>query len=239
MSRNDHTTSMAFTVLSFLLRLASAATIVLCSALVLRSGGPKCVAGRTYFDPATTGQSLTWPQGLITYFTDQGDLSPILPNASANNFVADAFNQWESVSTVALNVSSGGPLAEDVSGDNVTVNSDGTISMPADIQPTATTTPIAVVFDADGDVTDALLGAGASDPSQCFTNAVIGGNDNYGSLATYQHALIVINGLCAQQSSQPDGRQISLSPYYRRRAWLGMVASKSQCANCVSHPHLG
>ncbi len=202
MSRNDHTTSMAFTVLSFLLRLASAATIVLCCALVMRAGGPKCVAGRTYFDPGTTGQPLTWPQGLLTYFTDQGDLSPVLPNASANNFVADAFNQWESVSTAALNISSGGPLAEDVSGTNVTVNSDGTISMPADIQSTATTTPIAVVFDADGAVTDALLGAGASDPSQCFTNAVIGSNDNYGSLATYQHALIVINGQCAQQSSQ-------------------------------------
>ena len=108
MNRNDHTTSMAFTALSFLLRLASAATIVLCGGVVLQAGGPKCVAGRTYFDSGTTGQPLTWPPGLITYFTDQGDLSPVLPNTSANSFVADAFNQWQSVSTAALNVNSGG-----------------------------------------------------------------------------------------------------------------------------------
>jgi len=50
-----------------------------------------------------------------------------------------------------------------------------------------------------------LIGSGAGDPSQCFSNAAFGGNDNYGSLATYQHALIVINGQCAQQTSQlPD-----------------------------------
>jgi hypothetical protein len=202
MSRSDHTINMAFTALLFLLRLASAATMILCCGLVLRAGGPKCVAGPTYFDSGTTGQPLTWPQGLISYFTDQGDLSPVLPNTSANNFVADAFHQWESVSTAALNVNSGGTLAEDVSGANVTVNSDGTITMPADIQPAATATPIAVVFDADGAVTDALLGSGASDPSQCFSNAVMGGNDSYGTPATYQHALIVINGQCAQQPSQ-------------------------------------
>ncbi len=202
MSRYDHTTRMAFTALSFLLRLATVAALACGFALSLRAGGPKCIAGRSYFDPNTTGQPLTWPQGLITYFTDQGDLSPILPNALANSFVSDAFNRWANVSTAALNVSSGGILAEDVRGTNVTVNSDGTISMPADIQPAAINSPIAVVFDADGSVTDALIGAGASDPSQCFSNAVIGGNDSYGPLATYQHALIVINGQCAQQSSQ-------------------------------------
>ena len=202
MSRYDHGTSVAFTAFSFLLRLASAAILVFSGALVLRAGGPKAVAGPSYFDPAATGQPLTWPQGVIVYFIDQGDLSPILPNSSAASFVADAFAQWTSVPTAALSVSSGGTLAEDVSGVNVTVNSDRTISMPADIQPTATANPIAIVFDADGAVTDALLGAGASDPSQCMPNAVIGGNDNYGSLATYQHALIVINGQCAQSSSQ-------------------------------------
>src|SRR5205807_6181460 len=89
-----------------------------------------------------------------------------------------------------------------VSGTNVAVNSDGTISMPIDIQATATGTPIGIVYDSDGAVTSALLGAGAGNASQCFSNAVFGGNDNYGSLATYQHALIVINGQCAQQSSQ-------------------------------------
>ncbi len=193
---------MASTARSFLLRLALAMGMVLISALFVRAGGPKSVAGTVYFDPATTGQPLVWPQGSISYYTDQGDLSPLLPNAAAGSFVASAFGVWTSVSTAALSVNSPGVLAEDVNGTNVTANSDGTISMPPDIQPTATGTPIAVVYDSDGTVTDALLGSGAGNSSQCFSNAVIGGTDNYGPLATYQHALIVINGQCVQQTSQ-------------------------------------
>jgi hypothetical protein len=107
---------------------------------------------------------------------------------------------WASVPTAAIAASNTGKLAEDVSGINVSVNSDGTISLPSDIQPTAIGTPIGIVYDADGTVTSALLGAGAG--GQCPYNAVFGGSDSYGSLASYQHALIGINGQCAQQSSQ-------------------------------------
>ena len=196
------TNRMAFTARSFLLRLALAAALVFVSVVISRAGGPKCVAGTSYFDPTTTGQPLLWPQGVITYYTDQGDLSPVLPNTSANSFVADAFGQWTAVQTAALNVASGGSLAEDVNGANVTLNSDSTISMPLDIQSTATGTPIGIVYDSDGSVTDALIGTGAGASSQCYSNAVFGGSDNYGSFATYQHALIVINGQCAQQPSQ-------------------------------------
>jgi hypothetical protein len=196
---------MVFTVRSFLFRLALAAAMIFLSVLISRAGGPKCVAGPSYFDPSVTGQPLVWPQGVITYYTDQGDLSPVLPNASANSFVTTAFGQWSSVSTAALAIASGGQLAEDVNGTNVVLNSDGTISMPADIQSTATGTPVGIVYDSDGSVTSALLGSGAGNSSECFYNAVFGGDDNYGAFATYQHALIVINGQCAQQSSQlPD-----------------------------------
>ena len=96
----------------------------------------------------------------------------------------------------------GGQLAEDVNGSNVTVNADGTISIPLDIQSSATGTPIGVVYDSEGAVTNALLGRGAGNSSQCFSNAAFGGADNYGTLASYQHALVVINGQYAQQSSQ-------------------------------------
>jgi hypothetical protein len=192
----------AFSARSFLLRLAVSAAIIFLFALLSRAGGPKSVAGTSYFDSTTTGQPLVWSQGLITYYTDQGDLSPILANASANSLVADAFSQWTSVPTAALAASSGGQLAEDVNGTNVIVNSDGTISIPADIQSTATATPIGIVYDYDGSVTDALIGSGAGNSSECFANAVFGGADNYGVFATYQHALIVINGQCALQSSQ-------------------------------------
>jgi hypothetical protein len=186
----------------FITRLAVAAAIVILFALFARAGGPKCVAGTTYFNSSMSGQPLIWPLGQITYYTDQGDLSALMPNVSANALVADAFSQWTAVPTAAIAAASGGQLAEDVNGTNVLVSSDGSISMPADIQPTATGTPVGIVYDYDGSVTDALIGSGAGDSSQCFGNAVFGGDDNYGELATYQHALIVINGQCAQLSTQ-------------------------------------
>jgi len=191
-----------FPVRPFLLRLAFAFGIVLFFAVLSRAGGPQNVAGTSYFDSTVTGQPLIWPGGVITYFTDQGDLSPILPNATANTFVANVFSLWMTIPTAGIAASSGGQLAENVDGSNVYVNANGTITMPADIQPSATGTPVGVVYDYDGSVTDAFLGAGAGDSSQCFTNAVYGGDDNYGTLATYQHALIVINGQCALESSQ-------------------------------------
>lgn len=187
---------------SFLLRLLACVTVVLLFTMLARAGGPKYVAGSGTFDASVTGQPVLWPGGQITYFTDQGDLSPVLPNASADSFVAGAFSQWTSIATAAISATSGGQLAEDVSGTNVTLNADGSISMPLDIEPTATGTPLGVVYDADGSVTDAFLGSGAGDSSQCFSNAVFGGVDNFGEFATIQHALIVINGQCAQQSSQ-------------------------------------
>src|ERR1700719_2683010 len=87
---------------SFLFRLASALAIVLFFAALARSGGPEYVAGPSYFNSGTMGQPITWSLGQVNYYTDQGDLSPILPNASAKAFVASAFSQWTSVSTAAL-----------------------------------------------------------------------------------------------------------------------------------------
>jgi len=148
------------------------------------------------------GQPLIWPQGQVNYYTDQGDLSPILPNSAANSFVAGAFLQWTSVTTAAVVANAAGQLAEDVNGSNIEVNSSGIVTAPADITPAATQTPVGIVYDYDGTVTDALLGAGAGDPSECFWNAVYGGDDNFGTGANFLHALVVINGQCALQSSQ-------------------------------------
>ena len=193
-----------FVARSFFVRLALAAAMILFVALLSRAGGPKNVAGTSYFQASATGQPLIWTQGAITYYTDQGDLSPLLPNASANDFVAAVFSVWTSVPTAAITATSGGQLAEDVNGTNVYLNSDGTITMPADIQPTAVGTPVGIVYDYDGSVTDALLGSGAGDASQCFFNAVYGGDDNYSPQGTYLHALIVMNGQCALTTSQLD-----------------------------------
>jgi len=193
---------MTFPARSFLLRLASAVAIVLFFAMLSRAGGPEYVAGSSYFNSGTMGQPITWPQGQVNYYTDQGDLSPILPNVSANAFVANAFAQWTSVSAAALTATNAGQLAEDVNGSDIAINSSGTVTAPADITPSAIQTPVGIVYDYDGSVTDALLGADAGDPSQCFWNAVYGGVDNFGAGANFLHALVVINGQCALQSSQ-------------------------------------
>ena len=177
-------------------------TIVLFFVSSSRAGGPDYVAGANYFQTNAMGQPLTWSQGQIDYYTDQGDLSPILPNAAANALVADAFSQWTSVPTAAVSATAAGQLAEDVNGTNIAVNAAGAITAPPDIMPSATGTPVGIVYDYDGSVTDALLGTGAGDPSQCFYNAVFGGSDNFGSEANFQHALVVMNGQCVQQSSQ-------------------------------------
>jgi hypothetical protein len=178
------------------------AMLAFASANSALAGGPKYVAGSTYFNASSMGQPITWPLGAINYYTDQGNLSPILPNAAANSLVANAFTQWTSVPGAALTATNAGQLAEDVNGSNIQVNSSGIITAPADITPDATQTPVGIVYDYDGSVTDALLGEGAGDSSQCFWNAVYGGDDNFSTEANFSHALVVINGQCALQSSQ-------------------------------------
>ena len=187
---------------SFWFRLASALALVLFFALVSRAGGPEFVAGSSFFNASTMGQPIVWPLGRVNYYTDQGDLSPILPNAAANSLVANAFSQWTAVSTAALTATNSGQLSEDVNGSNIAVDSNGTVIAPADITSAATQTPVGIVYDSDGSVTDALLGTGAGDSSQCFWNAVYGGADNFSASANFLHALVVINGQCALQSSQ-------------------------------------
>jgi hypothetical protein len=182
----------------------SLATIALTLVLVriAQAGGPKYVAGASYFNQGTMGTPLTWSGGIVSYDTDQGDLSSSFPGPTADALVAGAFSQWTSIPTAAVSATHGGQLAEDVSGANVYGNPDGTITMPADILPSASGTPVGIVYDEDGSVTDAFLGQGAGDASECFDNAVFGWIDNFGTDTRFVHALVVINGNCAQSASQ-------------------------------------
>ena len=190
--------------------------LFLCFPLQARAGGPAYVAG-SGFNPGVKGQPIVWAGNYVEYFTDQGDLSPILTNAQADAFVANAFTSWTSVLDSALTASQGGHLAEDVNGTNVVGYPNGSFSIPADIQPAATATPLGIVYDYDGAVTSALLGAGAGEADFCFTNAVYGGPDNLSSAGNIVHALIVINGVCAASAAQlPDVQ-------YRLMRTLGRV----------------
>jgi hypothetical protein len=77
----------------FFLRLVVAFAVIIFFAALARAGGPEYLAGSSFFNGSTMGQPVVWSLGQVNYYTDQGDLSPILPNASANALVANAFSQ--------------------------------------------------------------------------------------------------------------------------------------------------
>lgn len=175
-------------------------TLILC-ALVGEAfaGGPRFVAGVTGFDEGLSGQPIVWRNGQISYYTDQGGLSPILDHASADALVADAFSHWTTVSTAAVNANQGGTLDEDVSRVNVWQSSFG-LFLPDDLQAYSPKS-LAIVYDFDGSVIDALYGEGAGDESVCSTNAVLENVDRFSSDGFIAHALVFINGTCIKQSA--------------------------------------
>src|SRR6266446_1245693 len=180
------------------------AGLLISSAVASRAAGPAFIAGSGYA-PGVEGQALIWANGSVQYFTDQGNLSPILPSAQADVFVATAFSAWTAISALALTASQGGHLAEDVNGSNIAVDASGAVTAPADIAFSATGIPVGIVYDSDGTVTEALLGQGAGGLADCFTNAVYGGPDNFSTGGNIVHAFVVINGVCTATSAQlPD-----------------------------------
>ncbi|MGA8530824.1 MAG: IPT/TIG domain-containing protein [Acidobacteriaceae bacterium] len=168
---------------------------------VARAGGPRWVAGSSYFDPSVKGKPIVWANGQITYFTDLGALSAQVNQVQANTMVATAASVWSGIPTAAVLIRSGGSLAEDVSGSNVTGGSWG-VTLPADIQSSATNRPVAVVYDQDGSVINALYGAGASSVLSCPTNGVLVSIDNFATAGNLAHALMLVNGLCATTTTQ-------------------------------------
>src|SRR6202158_4244998 len=186
------------------LRILAVAVVLICSAVASRAGGPAFIAGSGYA-PGVEGQPMVWANGSVRHLPDQGALRPLLPGTQADAFVATAFSAWTSISSVVLTASQGGHLAEDVNGSNIETDGYGTITAPADITSSATGTPVGMVYDYDGTVTDALLGQGAGGLADCFTNAVYGGPDNFTTGGNIVHAFVVINGICAATTAQlPD-----------------------------------
>jgi hypothetical protein len=183
--------------------------ILLVAGQVARAGGPRWVAGSSYFDPSVKGKPIVWANGQVSYFTDLGSLSTQVTQAQANGMVATAASVWSAVPTAAVLIQSGGSLSEDVSGSNVTAGSNG-VTVPADIQPSAINKPIAVVYDKDGSVIDAFYGSGASSPISCPTNAVLVNIDNLASSGNIVHAVIFVNGRCATTTMQIANLQYQL-----------------------------
>jgi hypothetical protein len=187
------------------LRAASARIFALCLMLLAPAaafaGGPKYVAGASYFNPGVLGAPIHWSGGQLNYYVDQGQLSASVANQQATAMVDAAAALWSAVPTAGVTLTDMGPLNEDVNGSNIAVSlTNGQITQPADVTSSATNYPVGIIYDADGSVIDALFGADASQPTNCQNNGVYVWIDNFNPDATIAHAIILLNGLCAANS---------------------------------------
>ena len=181
------------------------AMLILLAPPALLAGGPKWVAGTSYFDPAVLGQPVRWAGGVVNYSVDQGPLNSQINNQQATAMVDSAAALWSSVPTAGILLRNSGSLTEDVNSANVIAGSaafgNPTLAAPTDVAPTATSVPLALIYDTDGSVINSLFGAGSADPTSCQNNGVFAWHDNIRTNATFAHAIILLNGLCATSSN--------------------------------------
>ena len=198
-----------------ILRRGPAILCTLLGSLAAVAGGPKFVAGTAYFNPAVVGQPVHWSGGVVNYYVDQRPLNSQISNQQATAMVDAAAALWSAVPTAGVILTDVGPLNEDVSGANV-IAGNQVFAQPADVAPTATSYPLAIVYDADGSVINALFGAGSSDPTSCQNNGVLTWLDNIQPDATIAHAVIILNGLCATNTNLVEMMQYELERAFGR-----------------------
>jgi hypothetical protein len=188
-------------------------------AAVACAGGPRFETGTNFWNGP--GYVIAFYTPTPAYYTDPGDLSSNVTHAQADAMVAAAAATWN-VSTSALVLRQGGELAEHVSGGSTgNVYFDGSeMVFPADVSASNyQTIPIAVIYDTDGSVIDALLGEGASDPSGCRDTGVVESVDSIGLEGAIHHALLILNGRCVGSTPQ----QLLQMQYQLERAFGRVV----------------
>ncbi|HZB88553.1 MAG TPA: IPT/TIG domain-containing protein [Terracidiphilus sp.] len=190
------------------------------------AGGPKYVAGTSFFNPAVLGQPVVWAGGQVSYYVDQGPLSATVTNQQATAMVDAAAALWSAIPTAAVTLTDAGSLNEDVNGSNTAAGNPvftapAVFAAPADLAPSATSYPVAVVYDADGSVIDTLFGAGASDADACQNNGVFAWSDNFNPNATFAHAVILLNGLCTATANQLEAMSYQLERAFGEVLGLG------------------
>ncbi|WP_047492653.1 IPT/TIG domain-containing protein [Terriglobus sp. TAA 43] len=165
---------------------------------VLHASNPRWVAGSQW---TNVGKVMNWYRNDVQYFVDAGPLSSAVNHAAAVSLVDAAASVWN-LSGLPFTLKNGGALAEDVNSTNVYMGSSGPI-WPTDVSSSNyTSKQIAIVLDADGSITDALLGSGASDPASCRTNGVTELVDLFIQPGKIAHARIVVNGRCSGAAAE-------------------------------------
>jgi len=202
---------------------AAAVSLLALAPGVAFAGGPKYVAGTTFFNPAVVGQPVVWSAGQVNYYVDQGPLSSTVSNQQATAMVDAAAALWNAVPAAAVTLTDMGPLNEDVSGANIQVkaiaaqaDSPGQIAAPSDVTSSATNYPVAVIFDADGSVIDAVYGTNASQPDACQNNGVFVWLDHFNPDATFAHGVILLNGLCVTNAAMLEMMTFGLERAFGR-----------------------
>lgn len=144
----------------------------------LQAGGPLNTVGTT----PTIYKAHRFP---MVYFTDQGALGAF-SNQEAVAIANFAFEQWEGIPSVSLEFSNSGNLDHDVTSASDPLIA-GVNSFNDGVFP--------VIFDHDGSITDARIGAGASQQVYGFaTSFTTDGKE-------YLEGLVIING---RLTTRPD-----------------------------------
>lgn len=195
-----------------------------------RAGGPRYVAGTSYFNPAAAGQPVHWANGQLDYYVDQGPLNSSVANQQATAMVDAAAALWNAVPTAGVTLTDKGALNEDVNGSDIVANSSGQITAPADVTPAATNYPVGVIYDADGSVIDAIYGPGASQPDACQQNGVFVWTDSFNPDGTFAHAIILLNGLCATTPDLLEMMSFQLERAFGEVLGLGFSQVNSSAA---------
>jgi hypothetical protein len=204
------------------------AWLLLLIPLAALAGGPKYVAGVSFFNPSVVGQPVHWANGQVNYYVDQGPLNSAVTNQQAKAMVDAAAALWSAVPTAGVTLTDKGALLEDVSGANLVVSGTnftvaneqlsqlGVITQPTDVTPSATGTPLGILFDADGTVIDALFGTGVAEQNSCQNNGVYVWLDNINPNGSIAHGIIVLNGLCATNANLLDMMSFQLERAFGR-----------------------
>jgi hypothetical protein len=186
------------------------------------AGGPKYIAGTSYFNAGVVGQPVHWLNGQVNYYVDQGPLNSGVSNQQATAMVDAAAALWTAIPTAGVTLTDKGALNEDVSGANA-VAGNQSLTSPADVTAAAINYPVAVIYDADGSVMDAVFGAYTSDPSNCENNGVMVWLDNIQPDATVVHAVMLLNGRCATTQNLLTMMSFQLERAFGRVLGLGFA----------------
>lgn len=179
--------------------LAATAAIVVYAEGPLYVGGVPALSGGVVAGTPYPGAPFHWNSANfpLTYWTDQGTLGS-LSNTQADQLVATAFNTWHSVPTAAISFQWAAHLSQNVTSSNAmavqnAVYSCGT-ALPSVALDGGIAQPRTIVYDTDGSIIDALLGAGSSASTLGFADAFCWSGDGTPSDNFFNRGFAVLNG---------------------------------------------